>query len=167
MMEVPPLPFRLSAPGEETIGIAGVKSIGYKMVGQIHLNDQWLVIEWTGTRTTEKLGITGIGTDVDQLPLEKFEIPVDHIVGARLTRAWWLPRLVLRALELDLFDDIPGSEPGIVSLRIKRSDRALALDFIMALEDAQYGASLPAGEEYDEITDGVLGQLDKGSTSGF
>ncbi len=154
MYHVAPLSFKLPAEGEESIDIRGVRSVDYKMVGQLHLTDRWLVFEWTGTRTTEKVGFDGIGTDVERLPLEEFEIPLDHIVGARLVRTWWLPRLEIRARTLDLFDEIPGSKPGMVSLRIKRRDRAHAFEFVLALENAIADAALTPGDEVGMISDG-------------
>lgn len=167
MIEVKPLPFKLGVPGEETINLGGMESTGYSLVGQLHLDDFTLIVEWTGTSTTEKVGFTGISITEDRLPLEELEIPVGYISSAKLIGGWWRPRLELRGIRLDLFDDVPGSKPGRVRLRIKRRDRDHALEFIIALEAAQDDAALDAGEEYDEITGGEVNRLGEGSTSEF
>lgn len=167
MIQVNPLPFKLGVPGEETINLGGMESTGYQMVGQLHLDNLTLIVEWTGSRTTEKIGFSGISRTEDRLPVEELEIPVGYISGANLIGGWWRPSLELRGMRLDLFDDLPGSKPGSVRLRIKHRDRDHALDFIMALEAAQDSAALDAGENYEEITDGEVNRLGDGSTSEF
>jgi len=73
-MSLNPLPFRLHPTGRDIIGFAGIESVSYQLNGLLRLADQSVTMEWTGTRTTEQVSLDKIGTDVDELPVEWFEL---------------------------------------------------------------------------------------------
>lgn len=125
-MPLEPLPFRLHPTGRDTVGFEGVKSVSYRLTGLLHLTDTSVTLEWTGTRTTEQVSLDDIGTTVDQLPLEWFELPYQRIARVWVVGGWWRPRLDLRAHRGDDFAGVPATRGVTLSLRIHRRDRALA-----------------------------------------
>ena len=146
-----PLPFRLKVPGQDVIDTEGVWSISYKAEGLLHLDGDVLVVEWQATRTTEKVAVSGIGTDVDHSPIATLEVPIELVAGMRYRGGWWWPRLELRGRTLDAFDGIPGARPGVVSLRVRRRDRAHARGFAAAFESARREPPLLEAEGHKEL----------------
>ena len=61
-MTLKPLPFKLSAPGRDSMGLDGIESVSYKADGLLHLTDTGLLLEWTETRTSEKVSLERVGT---------------------------------------------------------------------------------------------------------
>ena len=148
MPPIDPLPFRLRVPGQDVIDFEGVWSISYRGEGLLHLEGGTLTLEWTATRTTERVSVKGIGTDVEHSPIGTLEVPVDWIIGVRLRGGWWWPRLELRARRLDAFDDFPGSRPGVITLKVRRRDREHAGALVAAIDHARAATPLP--ERHDE-----------------
>ena len=125
-MSPDPLPFRLKAPGSDTLGFEGIESVSYRVDGLLRLADQSITLEWTGTRTTEQVSLDKVGTDVDELPPEWLELPIGRIAGAWVVGGWWRPRLELRARESGDFDGVPAARGVTLPLWIHRRDRGLA-----------------------------------------
>jgi len=148
MPQIDPLPFRLRVPGQDVIDSEGVWSISYRGEGLLHLDGATLTLEWAATRTTERVAVTGVGTDVEHSPIGTLELPVDWIIGVRLRGGWWWPRLELRARRLDAFDGFPGSKPGMITLKIRRRDRDHAAALVAAIDIERAAVSLPT--ERDE-----------------
>lgn len=148
MPRIDPLPFRLRVPGQDVIDSEGVWSISYRGEGLLHLSEETLTLEWATTRTTERVAVTGVGTDVEDSPIGTLEVPVDWITGVQLRRGWWLPRLRLQARRLDAFDGFPGSRPGVITLKIRRRDRDQAAAMVAAINTAR--ATIPLPERHDE-----------------
>ena len=136
-----PLPFHLGLTGKDTIDIRGIKSVGYKVEGLLHLEHGGLTIEWAVDRTTETVGFGGIRTDVEKFDYEELVVPVSLLAEVRLTGGIMGPRrLRLRARRLDAFGNVPTSKPGRVALKIRRRDRKLARAMVAAIRDVQYDA---------------------------
>jgi hypothetical protein len=131
-----PLPFRIKVPGADTFQGWQVLSIVFKVEGYLHLTDEAMVLEWSGTESVDAVGGDGIRSTVDPLPHEEAEVPRAEIVRARLRWPLVAPRLLLTSRRLGTFNGLPGARPGRLSLRIRRRDAALA---------ARYAAQLDAG----------------------
>ena len=125
-MPLDPLPFRLRPTGSDTIGFEGIESVSYRLNGLLRLAKQSVTLEWTGTRTTEQVSLDKFGTDVDELPLQWFELPFGRIAGAWVIGGWWAPRLELRARGHDDLNGMPSKRGVTLRLRIHRRDRDLA-----------------------------------------
>lgn len=132
-----PLPFRLRMPGSDTLDLRGVRSISWRVEGRLYLAGDMLGFEWTGTRRAERVSLSGVKVDEEDLPIEVLEIPVEWITGARLRTPRLAPRLELQAGRLDAFDDLPGARPGSVALRLARRDVARARAMIDAIQGAR------------------------------
>ena len=154
MPQMDPLPFRLRVPGQDVIDFEGAWSISYRGEGLLHLEGGMLTLEWTATRTTERVSVKGIGTDVEHSPIGTLEVPVDWILGVRLRGGWWWPRLELRARRLDAFDDFPGSRPGVITLRVRRRDREQAGALVATIDHARTAAPLPEGHDEPRLEPG-------------
>lgn len=129
-----PLPFRLKGPGRDAVEWAGIESVSYRVDGLLSLADQRVILEWKGTRTTQQVSFDGIGTDVDEFPPERLEVPFGRIAGAWVIGGWWWPRLELRARGLEDFDGVPGTHGVTLRMRIHRRDRVLARTIAFEIE---------------------------------
>ena len=143
MSPIEPLPFRIGVAGEDVIDSSGVRSVSYRVEGLLHLVDDTLTFEWTATETTERVSLTGVGTEVDHSPIGRLEVPAGWLAEVRLRRGWWLPRMVFRARRLDAFEDMPGAKPGVLTLKIRRRFRKQAEAFVAAIEQARADSPLP------------------------
>lgn len=138
-----PLPFQLRSPGTDTVGLDGIASVSYRADGLLHLGDDGITLEWTETRTTEQVSLEKIGTDTDQLPLERLDLPMDRIAGAWLIGGWWWPRLELRARDFEDFAQVPAVRGITLRLRIHRRDRELARAIAMKINQRVEGSVHP------------------------
>jgi len=154
-MPLNPLPFRLHPTGRDRIGFEGIESVSYRLSGLLRLADQSVILEWTGTRTTEQVSLDKVGTDVDQLPMEWFELPFGRIAGVWVVGGWWRPRLELRAREDSDFTGMPSSRGVTLPLRIHRRDRGLARAIASAI-DARVAATALAFESHSQLSAGDL-----------
>jgi hypothetical protein len=121
-----PVPFRLKIPERGTVAVDGIESVSYQLEGLIHLADDIVTVEWTGTEATDRLSWSKIGTDVEYLPAEYVDIPVDWVSDVRVHGGWWRPRLELRTRRADALAGVPSSRGGAVDLCLRRRDRELA-----------------------------------------
>src|SRR5262245_32054161 len=81
-MALHPLPIKLKQAGSDTVGLTKVESVSYRAEGLLHLTDWGLVLEWTNTRTTQRVSMMGeVATDVEELPLQTVEIPFEEIAS--------------------------------------------------------------------------------------
>jgi hypothetical protein len=139
MTHVEPLPFRLRLPGEDSIDAEGARSISYRLEGLLHLEGDAVTLEWTATRRTQLVGFGEVKDEVDESPVGTIEIPVDWLTQVRRRGGWWAPRLQLRARRLHAFEGLPGAQPTLLTLRIRRRDRTHAdatAAAIVAVRDA-------------------------------
>ncbi len=136
-----PLPFRLSLAGEETLDSRGVRSVGYKVEGMLHLEGDCLTLEWAVDKTTERVGLGGISTDVEKFDYEELTIHLSWLTEVRLTGGFMRPRrLHLRASRLDAFDGVPAAKPGRIALKIRRRHRHIAAAMVEAIQEAHIDA---------------------------
>ncbi len=84
MTRVDPLPFRLGVTGSDTLGLDGARSVSYRMEGTLHLVDETVTIEWTGSKRTQHVDFGEVTDDVDHFPVEWLDVPVAWITSARL-----------------------------------------------------------------------------------
>lgn len=129
-----PLPFRLAAPGTDTIDIEGINSISYKLEGMLYLSVDGITLEWIETRTTEQVSLSGVGTDVAQAEPDYLEVPMSRLAGAWVVGGWWWPRLELRARGFQDFEQVPGVRGITLGLKIQRRDRELARDIAKEIQ---------------------------------
>ena len=136
-----PVPFRLSLAGEDTLDSRGVRSVGFKVEGLLHLEGDSLTLEWAVDRTTERVGLGGVSTDVEKFDYEELTIHLTWLTEVRLTGGFMSPRrLRLRARRLDAFDGVPAAKPGRLALKIRHRDRKIAKAMVIAIEEAQLDA---------------------------
>lgn len=128
-----PVPFRVSMPGSDTLGLEGARSVSVRVEGLLRVEGASLRVEWRIVRHVEQVSLTSIDVNDESTPIESIDIPIDEIADARLTGGWWAPRLRMRARKLDAFDGVPGAGPGTIMLRIARRDRRLATTLADAL----------------------------------
>jgi hypothetical protein len=121
--------------------------------GRAHLANDVLTLDWAGTRTTEQVSVKRIGTDVSHSPIGTTEVPVSWISDTRVRGGWWWPQVVLRARRLDAFNDVPGANPGIIVVKIRRADRDHAQAFIDAINSASAMAPLIDGPSRPALGD--------------
>lgn len=101
-------------------------SVSWQLTGWLRLGDEGVTLELTGTRTTQQVSLDKIGTDVQEMPLDRFELPFDRIAGAWLIGGWWMPQLELRTRSDDDLKGLPAVRGVTLALRIQRRDRGLA-----------------------------------------
>src|SRR5580765_6950374 len=131
-MALHPLPVRLNQMGSQTVGPAAVESVSYRTEGLLHLTDWGLILEWSKTRTTQRVTMIGeVGTDVEEFPPEAIEMRIEDIAGASVIGGWWRrrPQIELRARGLEVFRGIPGVHGATLRFPIERRDRSLARAF--------------------------------------
>ena len=131
-----PLPFRLHVPGRDAVDGDGAWQISYRIEGLLHLVGATVTFEWSGTRHTQQVSLSGVVDDKEPLPNEWLDVPAAFITEARLRRGWRATRLELRARQLDAFDGVPSARPGALTLRIHRRDREVAAKMAECIESA-------------------------------
>jgi len=129
-----PLPFRLEIPDDDSLGLSGLRSVSYTVDGLLHLGNDTLTFEWVARRHVESIGFTGVKKEVDESPVGREEVSRHLIMRARLRGWWWAPRLDLYSRQLDTFDRIPGTKGSVLTLLLRRHDRALAAAVVRAIE---------------------------------
>jgi hypothetical protein len=145
-MRVEPVPFHLPLPGRDTMGFDGIRSVSYRVHGLLHLDGEIATFEWSTTRHSERVSLTGVSVNDIATPPELLDVPVAWIADATLAGGWWRPRLVLRGRRLDAFDGVPGCGLGTVSLRVRWRDRPLAGAMAAALAGAARAWALGDGD---------------------
>jgi hypothetical protein len=149
-MSLNPIPFRLKVPGRDAVEWGGIESVSYRVDGLLRLADKSVILEWTGTRTTQEVSFDKIGTDVDELPPQWLELPFGRIAGAWVVGGWWWPRLELRARGLEDFIGVPATHGVTLRLRIHRRDRGLARTIVFEIE-RRVAATLLAYENRPQL----------------
>lgn len=148
-----PLPFRLEIPEEDSLDLSGLRSVSYTVDGLLQLGDDTLCFEWVARRHIESVGLTGLKDEVDESPVGRLEVPCRLIAQARLRGWWFAPRLDLYAGQLHAFDRIPGARGSVLTLRLRRQDRALAAAVVRAIESMI--AALPPAPRHPREIEGA------------
>ncbi|HPF62707.1 MAG TPA: hypothetical protein PLI93_11675 [Gemmatimonadales bacterium] len=154
MARLAPLPFRIKLPGEESVNLTEVRDISRRAEGLLHLFDDAVLLEWAVTEAVEEVGLSGVSSNTDTFAREELEVPLSWIAGAELVGGILLPRLVLRAHALSVFEEVPGAKADRLELRYARRDRMVAVAMLHALTAAL--DALPATDEVPEITPGAF-----------
>jgi hypothetical protein len=112
----------------------GIASVSWQLTGWLRLDDEGVTLELTGTRTTQQVSLDKIGSDVHEMPLDRFELPFGRISGAWLLGGWWRPRLELRTRSDDDLKGLPAVRGVSLALRVHRRDRELACTVASEIE---------------------------------
>jgi hypothetical protein len=122
--------------------------------GLLRLDGERLHIQWRVAKSTEHVGVE-IRSDKEVGPVREVVIPLSAIAGATVQRRWrWPPGpyLVLTAADLRAFEEVAGAaglnldHPAELVLRLRRSDRALGVEFAGDLELALAERAIAAAE---------------------
>ena len=122
--------------------------------GLLRLDGERLHIQWRVAKSTEHVGME-IRSDKEVGPVREVVIPLSAIAGATVQRRWsWPPgyRLVLTAADLRAFEEVAGAaglsldHPAELVLQLRRSDRALGVEFAGDLELAIAERAIAAAE---------------------
>ncbi len=92
------------------------------MWGLIRLEDEALVVEWSGS--TKVSDVRGFAADVrvEPFPAGCRAIPL-AAVSSILRRGWsWQPRIELRVTELRVLEGVPGVAGSLLTLAIPHTD---------------------------------------------
>ena len=123
--------------------------------GLLRLDGDRLHVQWRADKSTEHVGME-IRSDKEVGPVREVVIPLSAIAGANVRWSWrWPPGpyLVLTAADLRAFEEVAGTaglnldHPAELVLRLRRSDRALGVDFAGDLELALAERAMAAAEE--------------------
>ena len=122
--------------------------------GLLRLDGDQLHVQWRVARSTDHVGMT-IRSDKEVEPVREVVIPLTAIAGATVKWSWrWPPgpHLVLTAADLRAFEEVAGAaglsldHPAELELRLRRSDRALGVEFAGELELAIANREMAAAE---------------------
>ena len=125
-MALHPLPVQLNEAPSTTVERTKVETVSYRTEGLLHITDWGVVLEWNKTRTTQRVSMVGeVATDVEELPGETVEVPIDGIAEVRLIGGWWRRRreLEVRVKGLDFLRGVPGAQGVTLRLGFERRDR--------------------------------------------
>jgi len=123
--------------------------------GLLRLDGDRLHVQWRTDKSTEHVGME-IRSDKEVGPVREVVIPLSAIAGANVRWSWrWPPGpyLVLTAADLRAFEEVAGTaglnldHPAELVLRLRRSDRALGVEFAGELELALAERAIAAAEE--------------------
>jgi hypothetical protein len=142
-MALHPLPVQLNQAGSDTVKIAGVESVSYRTEALLHLVDWGFILEWSTTRTTQRVSMLGeVGTDVEELPKQTVEVPIEDVATIKLL-GWWRPQLEIRTKGLDVLRGVPGAQGATVRVKVERRERSLARAY--AIEITEMAAAAEQG----------------------
>jgi len=136
------LPFSLKVPGKDEFTLSVIATTSFRFRGYLQLEEDALVIEWTGTASVDEVGLAGIRSDRLALPAESLAVPLEALHSCELGGGWIRPYVEITATEPGLLSIVPGEEAGQVRCWIARRDRPLARRLLAALEK---GAGPKAG----------------------
>ena len=124
------LPFTLKVPKRDEVTFAGASSTRFRFRGLLHVQEEALLLEWTGSARVERFGFTGIGDETLQLPDEQLTLSYARLRDISLQGGWILPRLVLMGSDFDALRIVPSEDGGRVCLWLARRDRLLAMNLM-------------------------------------
>jgi hypothetical protein len=137
----------------DVVGIA-ITTTRETVHGLLRLDGDKLHVQWRVARSTDHVGMT-IRSDKEIEPVREVVIPLSAIAGAAVKWSWrWPPGpcLVLTAADLRAFEEVAGTaglsldHPAELELRLRRSDRALGVEFVGELELAVAERAIAAAE---------------------
>ena len=122
--------------------------------GLLRLDGGRLYVQWRVAKSTSHVGMQ-IRTDTEVGPVREVMIPLTAVAGAAVRWNWrWPPGpcLILTAADLRAFEEVAGAaglsldHPAELVLRLRRSDRALGVEFAGELELAVAERAIAAAE---------------------
>ena len=125
----------------DVVGVA-ITTTRETVHGLLRLDGDKLYVQWRVARAIDHVGMT-IRSDKQVEPVREVVIPLTAIAGAVVKWNWrWPPGpcLVLTAADLRAFEEVAGAaglsldHPAELQLRLRRSDRALGVEFAGELE---------------------------------
>ena len=125
----------------DVVGVA-ITTTRETVHGLLRLDGDKLYVQWRVARAIDHVGMT-IRSDKQVEPVREVVIPLTAIAGAVVKWSWrWPPGpcLVLTAADLRAFEEVAGAaglsldHPAELQLRLRRSDRALGVEFAGELE---------------------------------
>ena len=108
----------------------------FKVNGVLQLDAERLVLEWAVTANKGVAKGVDFKMNVEEMPVEALELPVERLYEAKLHNKWWRPHLDLTANDLTLFHGVPGAEGSTLRLFVARADRTLADHIAADINDA-------------------------------
>ena len=137
----------------DVVGVA-IPTTRETVHGLLRLDGDKLYVQWRVARAIDHVGMT-IRSDKQVEPVREVVIPLTAIAGAVVKWNWrWPPGpcLVLTAADLRAFEEVAGAaglsldHPAELQLRLRRSDRALGVEFAGELELAIAERDIAAAE---------------------
>ncbi|HET8624224.1 MAG TPA: hypothetical protein VFM14_11715 [Gemmatimonadales bacterium] len=120
---LPAVPFRLRVPATtRTGGMRSVTSREHDVRGIARIEQDALVLEWSGTTTVSE--VEGFATDVrsEPFPAGRRAVPLTAVRSIRRLGWWWRPRVELQVRELDALAGVPAARGPTLSLDLDRDD---------------------------------------------
>lgn len=130
------LTFTLRKPGRDHSAGNRTSWSTYQVHGVLLVEEDRIVIEWVVTARKGEVDGMDVTMDVEELPAEGLELPLERMYEAKVRIGWWRPRLTLIANDLGLFQGIPGARGSNLDLFITREDRSLAVHVAGDINDA-------------------------------
>jgi hypothetical protein len=127
------LPFRLRVPGKDALTAIRASSTTFRFHGLLHLLDDAIRLEWTGTANVEEVSLLTVKEETLALPDEFLTLPLARLRTIELRGGWLLPYLELMGNALDALRIVPGEDRGRVRLWLARRDRPLAAGMVAAI----------------------------------
>lgn len=139
------LPFTLRVPGRESMTLAEVTDTAFRFHGWLRIEPDGLWIEWSGTATVEKVGLTGVQTDSLALPGEWLLLPWGRLFSIDYRRLW-RPHVELTGNDPDALRIVPGEDRGRLRCYVGWRGRRAAAEFVAAAKAAQRAAPALPGD---------------------
>lgn len=137
--------------------------------GLVGLEDDHLVIQVQVTTTATSMMTMSVDTDVSDV--DEHRIPLRAIASVHISGRWGR-KMKIMANDLRLFNEVPGSQSGMLVLRFKRAHREAADDLAtrlqFALSDlglARLDRRIEALESNRGLEASDVGQLESGSAT--
>ena len=127
------LPFRLRVPGKDALTATRAASTTFRFHGLLHLLDDAIRLEWTGTAEVEEVSLLAVKQETLALPDEVLALPLARVRSIELRGGWLLPYLELMGNDLEALRIVPGESRGRVRLWLARRDRPLAAEIVAAV----------------------------------
>ena len=131
-----PLRFSLRVPGVDTFTLEVIASTAFTFKGQLHLDADDLVLEWSGSAHVDEVAFTGIRSEKLALPRESLRLPYGLLRTVRLCGGWIRPHIEVTGTHFDTLRGVPGEDAGLLRLWVARRDRSLARRAVAALQHA-------------------------------
>jgi hypothetical protein len=130
------LTFTLRKPGQDHATSGRFAWSTFKVHGVLQCHEDRVVLEWAVTASTGEVDGMDVKMDVQELPVEVLELPLDRLYEVKVHTGWWRPHLTLTANDLRLLKGIPGADGSSLRLFIERADRPLAVHIAGDINDA-------------------------------